>query len=66
MDDKHIWDKTISELKEFEHTLNEETIIRFENWKSITINFLPPGLRLRFKKLKFYEVIEDENYEVPF
>jgi len=61
-----IYSKYLSELHEFEESLQEETLEDFEEWRKIVIDSLEGSYRIRFSKLKFYEEEPDFDDDVPF
>ena len=62
-----IYSKYLSELHEFERSLQEEALEEIEEWKEKVKDSLDGGLRIRFSRLKFYEKMEpDFNDDIPF
>lgn len=58
----NIYQQYISELEIFEHTLNEDTVANFEEWKSKIMEELTQGQKIRIMRLKFYEFISREEF----
>lgn len=61
---KNIYSQYLSDLGEFERTLNNQNIEEFSKWREEVINSLDPRQRIRFQKIRFFEVTEHED--IPF
>ena len=61
-----IYSKYLSELHEFEQSLQEETLEEIEEWKEKVKDSLERGHRIRFSRLEFYEKVEPDFDDIPF
>jgi hypothetical protein len=62
-----IYSKYLSELNEYEITLQDEMIEEFEHWKEQVKDTLDGSHKIRFNRMNFYEVeLVNDDDDVPF
>ena len=61
-----IYSKYLSELNEFEQSLNDDALEEFGKWKNKIIENLDRGQKARFSRLKFYKRLESNSIDFPF
>jgi ribosomal protein L20A (L18A) len=61
---RDIYNSFLSDLIEFEKTLNDQNIELFSRWKEEVYNSLGPRHKIRFARIRFFE--ETESSDIPF